>query len=203
MLRRLLDALDRQETRSLFEYSITIVDNDVSESARDVVSEFQNASRLHVTYCIESEQNIALARNRALDNANGDFLAFIDDDELPVSDWLLKLVQTCQNHRVDGVLGPVIPRFEGTSPQWITKGGFCDRPVHKTGFKIDWTEGRTGNLLLKREILAGMKPVFRAEFGSGGEDRNLFRRMIQDGRVFIWCNEAIAYECGAPDPVET
>ncbi len=198
MLGRLLNALDQQETESLFEFSITIVDNDISQSAKDLVLAFQNASRLRVTYCVEPEQNIALARNRALDNAHGDFIAFIDDDELPVSDWLLRLVQTCQAHPVDGVLGPVLPRFEGNPPQWVTKGGFCDRPVHTTGFRIDWTEGRTGNLLLKREIFDGIKPVFRPEFGSGGEDRNFFRRMIQDGRVFIWCNEAVAYEWVPP-----
>ncbi|HEU0209512.1 MAG TPA: glycosyltransferase [Candidatus Udaeobacter sp.] len=198
MLARLLNALDQQVTDSLFDYSITIVDNDVSQSAKESVDKFQKSSRSPVTYCIEPDQNIALARNRALDNARGDFIAFIDDDELPASDWLLKLVQTCQAHSADGVLGPVLPRFEGNPPQWVTKGRFCDRPVHETGFKIDWTEGRTGNLLIKREILDGMKPVFRPEFGSGGEDRNLFKRMIQDGRVFIWCNEAVVHEWVPP-----
>ena len=198
MVGRLLDALDRQQTEALFEYSVTIVDNDAAQSAKEVVLEFQSASSLHVTYCVEPEQNIALARNRALANASGDFIAFIDDDELPVSNWLLKLVQTCQAHRVDGVLGPVLPQFEGSPPEWVKKGGFCDRPVHTTGFRIDWTEGRTGNLLLKREILDGIAPIFRPEFGSGGEDRNFFRRMIDDGRVFIWCNEAVAYESVPP-----
>lgn len=198
MLGRLLNALDRQQTEALFEFSVTIVDNDESQSAKDLVLEFQNASSLQISYHVEPEQNIALARNKALANAKGDFIAFIDDDELPVSDWLLNLVRTCQAHSVDGVLGPVLPRFEGSPPEWVRKGGFCDRPVHATGFRIDWTEGRTGNLLLKRKILDGIEPIFRPEFGSGGEDRDFFRRMIDYGRVFIWCNEAIAYESVPP-----
>lgn len=198
LLGHLLDELGRQNTEGLFTYSITIADNDVLESSREVVSQFRDVSSMKITYCVEPEQNIALARNRALDNANGDFIAFIDDDESPMSDWLLRLVQTCQAHRVDGVLGPVLPRFEGSPPKWVKRGGFCDRPVHTTGFRIDWTEGRTGNLLLRREILNGIEPVFRPEFGSGGEDRNFFRRMTQDGRVFIWCNEAVAYESVPP-----
>ena len=199
MLGRLLKALDQQQTKSLFAYSVTIVDNDVSQSAREVVLDFQNASSLCITYCVEPEQNIALARNRALANTTGDFIAFIDDDELPVSNWLLELIQTCQKHSADGVLGPVLARFEGSPPAWVKKGGFCERRFsHPSGFRIDWTEGRTGNLLLKREILNGIEPVFRPEFGSGGEDRNFFRRMIQDGRQFIWCNEAVAYESVPP-----
>jgi hypothetical protein len=80
----------------------------------------------------------------------------------------------------------------------VKKGGFCDRPSHPTGFEINWTQGRTGNLLIKRDILDGVDPVFRPEFGSGGEDRNFFRRMIERGRVFIWCNEAVAYEWVPP-----
>src|SRR5207247_9507973 len=58
----------------------------------------------------------------------------------------------------------------------------------------EWTEGRTGNLLFKQNILEGRDEPFRREFGSGGEDRDFFRRMIATGHLFIWCNEAIAYE---------
>jgi succinoglycan biosynthesis protein ExoM len=194
LLSRLLDGLNRQLTEASFTYSIVIVDNDVSQSSRQVVHRFRNRSALEVSYCVEPEQNIALARNRALVDADGYFIAFIDDDELPAADWLLKLFQACQTFQVDGVLGPVIPHFEQDPPSWVTRGGFCDRPAHPTGFKIDWEEGRTGNLLIRREILDGIDPIFRPEFGSGGEDRNFFRRMIEHGRVFTWCNEAVAYE---------
>jgi succinoglycan biosynthesis protein ExoM len=198
LLKRLLEELIRQETESLFNYSITIVDNDVSGSSKEVVAQFQKIPSLNIIYSVEPEQNIALARNKALANAKGDFIAFIDDDELPGRDWLLKLFQTCEAHKVDGVLGPVLPRFERSPPVWVRKGGFCNRPVHTTGFKIDWTEGRTGNLLIKRGILDGIDPVFQPEFGGGGEDRNFFKRMIERGHVFIWCNEAVAYEWVPP-----
>jgi hypothetical protein len=36
---------------------------------------FQKTSSLQVGYQVESEQNIALARNKALANAEGDFIA--------------------------------------------------------------------------------------------------------------------------------
>ena len=40
------------------------------------------------------KQNIALARNKAIENAKGDFIAFIDDDEFPLDQWLLNHVQS-------------------------------------------------------------------------------------------------------------
>lgn len=198
LLGRLLQEVERQETKSLFEYSVTLVDNDVSKSSEEIVTQFQKTSALRISYHVEPEQNIALARNKALANSAGDFLAFIDDDELPGNEWLLKLFQTCRAYDVDGVLGPVLPHFEGTPPSWVVKGGFCDRPVHATGFKISWNEGRTGNLLIKRQILDRMQTVFRPEFGSGGEDRDLFKRMIEQGRSFVWCNEAAVHERISP-----
>lgn len=198
LLRLLLHNLGSQQTGGLFTYSIVIADNDVSQASKKVVLEFRSVSPLDVAYCVEPKQNIALARNKALTKARGEFVAFIDDDELPASDWLLKLFQTCQTHKVDGVLGPVLPQFEIKPPAWVTKGRFYERPTHATGFTIDWTEGRTGNLLFRRAMLEGIEPVFRPEFGSGGEDRDFFRRVIGKGHTFVWCNEAVAYEWVPP-----
>ncbi len=36
--------------------------------------------------------------------------------------------------------------------------------------------------------------MFNPEFGMGGEDRDFFRRMIDKGFRFIWCDEAPVYE---------
>ena len=91
LLKHLLEVLDHQKTNGLFNYSIIVVDNDHLKSAMEIVQSFQQRSKIEVQYCVEPEQNIALARNRAIDNATGELIAFIDDDEFPVKDWLLTL----------------------------------------------------------------------------------------------------------------
>src|SRR6266567_7084151 len=93
-LKRLLTELTSQDTGGLFTYSIVIVDNDQSESARAVVSDFAAALPVPIKYCVEPRQNIALARNKAIENASGDFIACIDDDEFPQHDWLLNMFKT-------------------------------------------------------------------------------------------------------------
>jgi succinoglycan biosynthesis protein ExoM len=150
-----------------------------------------------VCYCVEPRQNIALARNKAIEKATGEFVAFIDDDELPTSSWLLTLFKTCQAHGVDGVLGPVKPQFDQHPPAWAVRGKFYERPTYPTGFVIDWPKGRTGNVLLRRSIFDECPNPFRPEFRTG-EDQDFFRRMIAKGHVFIWCNEALAYEVVPP-----
>ena len=197
-LQRLLADLEGQETGGLFTCSVVVADNDHLQSAEAVVSERIATASIPIIYCVEEQQNIALARNRAIQCASGDYIAFIDDDEFPAKDWLLTLFMACNKHQADGVLGPVKPYFECEPPHWVIKGGFFERPVHDTGFIIDWTEGRTGNLLFKSRILQGVGQAFRAEYGSGGEDRDFFTRMIGAGHVFVWCNEAVAYEIVPP-----
>ncbi len=193
LLNRLLAELGRQETAGRFTYSIVVVDNDHLQSAKAVVSDFAAASSIPTSYCVEPRQNIALARNKAIENADGDFVAFVDDDEFPTKRWLLTLFKGCHEYDVDGVLGPVKPHFDQEPPKWVVKCGLYERPTYPTGFVIDWTKGRTGNVLLKRRIFEGSAQPFRPEFRTG-EDQDFFRRMIEKGYVFIWCNEAVAYE---------
>lgn len=197
LLNRLFKLLSEQERQGLFTFSIVIVDNDQLRSAEPVVSEFAANSPIPVRYCMEPRQNIALARNKAVENAAGDFVAFIDDDEFPAPRWLLNLFTTCQQYGVDGVLGPVKRHFDVEPPQWVVKGNFYERPTHPTGFVIEWSGGRTGNLLLKKALFAGDELPFRPEFRAG-EDQDFFRRKIEKGNVFIWCNEAVVYEVVPP-----
>ena len=193
LLRRLLKELHSQRTNNLFTYSIVVADNDSSRSGEAVVLEFAAKSSIFIKYCAEPRQNIALARNKAIENARGDFVAFIDDDEFPTASWLRTLLEACSKFEVDGVLGPVKPHYDEQPPKWLIKGKFYDRATYPTGFVIDWKKGRTGNVLLKRSIFAEETQPFRPEFLSG-EDQDFFRRMIDRGHVFVWCNEAVAYE---------
>jgi glycosyltransferase involved in cell wall biosynthesis len=193
LLKRLLEDLREQGTGGLFTYSILVIDNDHQKSGNAVVSEFAVGQKIHVDYYVQPEQNIALARNMAIEHATGDFIVFIDDDESPIRRWLLTLFEACIKHNVDGVLGPVHPRYAETPPRWVVEGKFYDRRTYPTGFVIDWRKGRTGNTFLKKEIFAGMTAPFRPEFRTG-EDQDFFRRMIEKGYVFVWCNEAVAYE---------
>lgn len=197
LLLRLLEDLAVQATEDRFTFSISVVDNDRTESARRTVEHFGRCQPFPVAYCVQPVQNIALTRNRAVASATGDYMAFIDDDEFPIRQWLLILFQALQSHGVDGVLGPVKPHFDPGTPQWVIKGRFYDRTSYPTGLVIDWPKGRTGNVLFRRAIFEGLEEPFRKDFLTG-EDQDFFRRMIEQGRRFIWCEEALAYEVVPP-----
>ena len=198
LLNLLLSKLETQETDGLFDFSIVIVDNDRLESARQTVESRARAAKILIRYYVEPEQNIAMARNRAIENSEGDFVAFIDDDEFPEAQWLVTLYKTIHQYGSDGILSPVLPDFEEQPPQWVLKGHFFDRPTHPTGYVLEWKNTRTGNALLKRDLFKEGTKWFDPSFGSGGEDRDFFRRKIEQGHVFVWCNEAPVFETVPP-----
>jgi len=194
LLGRLLSKLEDQETEGLFDYSIVIVDNDKFESARQTTESHAGQLKIAISYNVEPIQNISLARNKAIENAQGDFIGLIDDDEFPDVCWLLNIYKALNHYESDGVLGPVLPCFEKDPPRWVLKGRFFDRPTHPTGHILGWKNTRTGNALLRRSIFKEDRKWFDPAFGSGGEDRDFFRRKIEGGHVFVWCNEAPVFE---------
>ena len=196
-LARLLNELNRQETGGMFTYSAVVADNDEAEEGHAVVIEARKNATMPIRYFVEPRRGIALARNKVIENAEGEFLALIDDDEFPDPRWLLRLFETCRDYKVDGVLGPVRRHFDAVPPSWLKKSNLYDRRVNPTGIPVNWREARTGNVLLKRRVLDGDRSPFNPEFRAG-EDHDFFRRKMEAGYTFIWSADAEVFEVLPP-----
>jgi succinoglycan biosynthesis protein ExoM len=196
-LKRLLRDIDKQETGGLFTHSIVVADNDPEGSAKSVVAEVAATLRVRVKYCAEPTRGIARARNMVVSNAEGDYLALIDDDEFPVSNWLKMMLTTCRRYDVDGVLGPVKRHFDEEPPRWLKQSSLYDRGANSTGTQVEWKDSRTGNVLLKSDVVLNDPMPFRPEFRAG-EDQDFFRRKTEEGRRFVWSAEAAVYEVIPP-----
>ena len=116
MLERLLRKIAGQETSNLFDVSVVVVDNDVAGPARDLVLGLGHELGLDITYDVESVRAIAAVRNHTLRLATGNFIAMIDDDEFPPSNWLLTMYRAIHTFDVNGVFGPVRPFFDSDKP---------------------------------------------------------------------------------------
>ncbi len=192
LLAILMKELKNQVSKGLFTYSIVVVDNDDAGSAKPVVAHFARNTAIPVCYDIEPNRSFSLVRNRAVANAGGSHVAFIDDDECPGPDWLFSLFRTMKEYKADGVLGPVVPEYETEPPEWVIRGKLYERENFETGTVIrNHVYTRTGNTLLDRSLFQKAPVPFDPKFGCmGGEDTDFFRRMMNDGRTFVWCQEA-------------
>jgi len=202
LLRKLLDALPGQKQgQHPFTLSVVVVDNDAARSAETVVVESSRRHNLPVRYESQTERNFAVVRNTAVQHAEGDFIAFIDDDEYPVDTWLEQLLVTLEKHNCSAALGPVRPYFEQTVPRWLERSKLCDRPALPTGQILNWSRCRTGNVLLRRSLFSQDDIMFDPAFRTGGEDVDFFKRAHAAGHRFVWCEEAPAYELVPPERI--
>ncbi len=200
LLGRTLDGVLLQSSDPDFAVELVVVDNDRERSAQAATSQRQTEGSPRIIYDCEPEQNIALARNRAIRDASGGLIAFIDDDEFPADQWLRLLYKCLRDAAADGVLGPVLPHFPPEAPAWLPKSRICDRPRNATGSPIRGIDLRTGNILLRRSVFRNDDRWFDPALGlTGGSDGDFLWRQVQDGRKFVWCDEAQVYETVAPE----
>lgn len=89
---------------------IIVVDNDPNGSAQAVCHKAKGLAGLEIKYVIEPERGLASVRNRLLNEAaknNADYFAFIDDDEYPTENWLVRHIETLAAHNAEVSSGPV------------------------------------------------------------------------------------------------
>ena len=197
-LLRLLRSLARLDPASP-RHEIIVVDNDAGRSGEAAVRQARTEG-LAVQYLVEPVRGIARARNRSVEPARGEFVAFIDDDEEADPLWLAQLHAEVARHGADGGVGPVLPRFHDRAPRWLVEGGFFDRPRPPTGTVLTLRGMRTGNALVRRRYLTALRGPFDERYAfSGGEDTDLFVRLCALGCRIIAVDTAIVHEHLAPN----
>lgn len=176
---------------------VIVVDNDRAESARPVVEGAAANSALAYEYICQPVQNISITRNCALDRADADFFALVDDDEVPDPVWLERLVDAAIRFDADIVFGPVLPVYEPGVPNWVIRGGFFPTydVDHETGAPTPINAMASGNVLLRGKAYLRHRRKFDPALGlCGGEDAVFFAQLQRDGLKNVWCSEAVARE---------
>lgn len=80
---RLRQALESVQRQTFCDYEVIVVQNGPSQSAREIVEIFQSKG-MSIRYLHESMANGAHARNMGVSDSLGDYIAFLDDDDI----WL-------------------------------------------------------------------------------------------------------------------
>ena len=194
-LRRAVMSIFNQVNPCGLSVELVIVDNGPAGSAQSLAAELIAPAPFPARYVHAAEAGVANARNAGLAAAQGEFIAFLDDDEEASPAWLCELVGEQRFHNADVVFGPVLARL----PDTITRhreyySQFFSRPGPEESGVIDHFYG-CGNSLIRRAAMPDRADVFSAERNDiGGEDDLLFAEMKAGGARFAWCAEAHVHE---------
>jgi glycosyltransferase involved in cell wall biosynthesis len=179
---------------------LLIADNDAVPSARPLVERLAAQAPFPVRYVHEPKPGVANVRNAALSEAEGDLIAFLDDDEEAPPHWLAELLAVLERHEVDGVFGPVRGRAPASVKQHreYLERFFSREGPTETG-PIDGFFG-CGNSLIRRAALPDPhRPFSSVRNLTGGEDDLLFGQMKDKGARFAWAADAWVWEDPAPE----
>jgi len=202
-LNRLLEGLNRLMFPNFPDINIEVivVDNDTQGLATGICSKFAHSNfKWTLKNGVEAQRGISYARNKSLSLVapDSDFIAIIDDDELPKPNWLNALLLAQQNYQADVVSGPVESIYDQTTPEWIVAGNFFNEHDYEEGEQRD--VAFTNNVLIKGEIIRKLDQFFDHRFAlTGGEDSEFFMRLHEMNYKIVWTKEAIVQEWIAPN----
>ncbi len=194
-----LRALDPAPAALTAGFEVMVIDNAPSDDRTRRVVEAASGVR----YVLEPKAGLNFARNRALQESRGAFLAFIDDDVVVDQGWLAGLHEAwSENPDAKGFTGLVLPFALGTEAQVLfeRRGGFrrgldkiryqgarLDNPLFPCGAGIF---GAGANMAFDRATLLAIGGFDDAlDTGAplpGGGDLDIFYRVARTGFPFIY-----------------
>lgn len=141
---------------------VVVVDNASTDGTPRLLAEIGAAYPQGVRSVREERAGLSAARNRAVREARGDLLLFLDDDALPAPGWIEAYVEAFRDERVAAAGGPVEPIFDGPLPEWLD-----DRFLP---YLSAWDRGPQAAPLRYNELPRGANMAFRrATFARYGE----------------------------------
>lgn len=182
-----------------------VVDNNSKDNTAQTVEEFiKGHPALNFRYCVEAEQGLSHARNRGIREAKGDIIAFIDDDERIVPDFIKAYIQLFDSH-ADAMAagGKIIAEYPTGRPAWMSH--YTERPIANPmdfgDYICSFPKGCIpggGNMAMRRELFSTIG-LFNTSLGRtgkrliGGEESELFERISRAGMKCYYAPRAVMY----------
>ncbi len=151
------------------EWEILVVDNNSTDQTREVANRFCQLYPEHFRYLSEPRQGKSYALNSGICQANGDILAFVDDDVTVQPDWLQQLTEPLIEGDWAGCGGRILPEPGYSPPPWLALQG----PLSQLGALCAYfDQGDSPGLLSKPPVgtnMAYRRKMFE-KYGSFRED---------------------------------
>ncbi|MBW4555251.1 MAG: hormogonium polysaccharide biosynthesis glycosyltransferase HpsE [Trichormus sp. ATA11-4-KO1] len=123
-LPKVLDQLLNQTGVEKINWEIIIIDNNSYDQTSELIQNYQKSHNtdFSLKYFLETKQGIPFARHRAVSEASGEFIAFIDDDNVPATDWVVAAYNFGKEHPEAGAWsGQIHGEYEVKPPQNFKK----------------------------------------------------------------------------------
>ena len=162
---------------------VIVIDDGSTDGTRDAISE---ADHPNLVYVNQLNSGPAAARNAGIEVASGDYIAFTDDDCIPVGTWPLPLLRRIESEgpQCAGVGGRVIPFANNLLSRYYTLHRILEPPT-SCSYLV------TANCLYRKNILLTTGGFDSQLKRPGGEDPGLSLNIRELGYRLVFDSNAI------------
>jgi len=148
------------------DYEVIVVDNNSIDDTLMTVESFCS-QYANIQYYFEPHQGLSQARNRGWQEANGEYVAYIDDDCLASERWLEVAKDIIETHSPHVFGGPYFAYSNSPKPRWFkdSYGSHVQGTAARWLTRNEYLDG--GNFFVRRELLERFGG-FDANFGMSG-----------------------------------
>jgi glycosyltransferase involved in cell wall biosynthesis len=169
---------------------IVVVDNGSRDATKSVVDEFSLASPIRVLYVFEERQGLCFARNRGIQEASGNVIAFTDDDCIADSQWIANIAKEFIADPNVAVIGGRVDLYsKDDEPVTIRP---LDERVRYTGVHHAFSLIIGCNMAFRRNLfkeIGGFDPAFGGSRGVTADDIEIIYRAVRRGFLVIFVPE--------------
>jgi glycosyltransferase involved in cell wall biosynthesis len=172
LLAQCLHSLGRLiDPRPRHDLEILVIDNNSTDDTASLVKGLVPTFPFKIRYVFEAQQGISAARNRAVNEADGDYLGFLDDECIVEPNWLAIAIGDIEAFQPSIIGGPYTGAFlPGDRPRWfrIEYGNayFLSHEYEK-GFQKKF-RASSGNMFVRRDVFDSVQ--FDAAMGPKGNE---------------------------------
>jgi glycosyltransferase involved in cell wall biosynthesis len=191
LLRDSVESLTHLHRNADLTFEILIVNNASSDNTEAVARELcERFATIPVRYVFAAKPGVSAARNHGIAAARGEWIAFMDDDQVADPGWLSELLQVATRRDVRCVGGanklhlPSGQEGRQLAASVQTLLGAAPSLTVEAPYSRKIAPG-AGNLLVHHTVFAEIG-TFDESLTTAGEDLDLYRRMWSRG-IRAWC----------------
>ncbi len=135
----------------------------------------------------ENREGISITRNKGIEKSKGDLIAFLDDDNVPDKDWLVKFIAVIDTQNADGVSSGYVE-----SDNFLQEIRIRRNLPKENVWNLGGVFGIGGNVIYKRKCLEDLikkdEFVFNTNFYVS-DDIELGWRLIKNGCKLLYVTD--------------
>ena len=185
------------------QYEIIVVDNNSQDETPEIVHQLSTETDLIVRYVKETRRGLSNARNSGIEAAQGEIVAFLDDDAEAESNWLSNLFDVYKEPNIWAAGGKLLPLWHiDERPDWLTEEYVTWLSLLDQGDQsrpLTWPERILGANFSFRKSIFPIVGYFDPTLGRKGtallghEDTELQQRIHKNGKLVYYVANAIVY----------